>query len=179
MRTAALRLVVILLAFSGGFGQCYAQGRTRQIAVAAMVSGENIQKVGFRAMVQNLAIQYNLAGFVTNGLEGKVEVRLEGAKERVKFVIDAMRRGSKKSSHDNKVLQSPAEPTAGLDTFTIYGWTSASRKITTPYDLVFRLRPDGRTITRMAAKEVWNAIVLAALKGDDLAKFKLRLEADE
>ncbi len=175
---ALLQMVLALLAIAGIALPSWAKESAAPYAVTATVAGDKIQKVGFRAMVQRLAIQHNLAGFVRNGPDGTVEVRLEGPRKRVDAVIEAMREGSRKSSQNNDVRQSPAAPTAGLNSFTIQGWTSVSRKISTPYDLVFQLRADGRTISRKAAKEVWNRIALATLKGDDLAKFKARLDEE-
>jgi acylphosphatase len=36
-------------------------------AITATVIGENIQNVGYRAMIQKQAIKYNLAGYARNG----------------------------------------------------------------------------------------------------------------
>jgi acylphosphatase len=66
-----------------------------------------------------------------------------------------------------------------LRTFTIVGWTSQSRKISNPYDLVFNLRPADDLISAKEAKVVWNTIAEGTLKGEDLAKFMKHLEDDE
>jgi hypothetical protein len=62
-----------------------------------------------------------------------------------------------------------------LKTFTVYGWTSTSRNITNPYDLVFQLRPASDEISKKEAAAVWNTIAESTLKGDDLDKFKKHL----
>ena len=66
-----------------------------------------------------------------------------------------------------------------LKTFTVYAWTSTSRNITNPYDLVFQLRPNDDEISPKQAKAVWNRIAESTLKGDDLAKFMKHLDADD
>jgi acylphosphatase len=90
-----------------------------------------------------------------------------------------MRAGNKKSSQDNTVSQAPAAVQPDLKTFTVYAWTSTSRNITNPYDLVFNLRPDDSQISRKEAKSVWNDIAKSTLKGDDLTKFIKHLEDDD
>jgi acylphosphatase len=71
--------------------------------------------------------------------------------------------------------------TAGpnLKTFTVFGWTSKSRNISNPYDLVFNIRPANREISGTEAEAVWDTIAESALKGEDLAKFMKHLEEDE
>ena len=61
----------------------------------------------------------------------------------------------------------------------MFGWTSTTRNITNPYDLVFHLRPTDDQISRHEAKAVWNTIAEGALKGDDLAKFMKHLDDDD
>ena len=58
-----------------------------------------------------------------------------------------------------------------LKTFTVFAWTSTTRNITNPYDLVFTLRPADDEISLNDAKAAWNKIALSTLKGDDLTKF--------
>jgi len=150
--------------------------RAETQAISAIVSGAHIQKVGFRAMIQKLAIAYNLAGWVRNNPDGTVALSFQGDKARIARAFEAIRAGSKKSSSGNTIRQSPVEPNPDLKTFTIFGWTSVSRNITTPYDLVFTLRSSDDEIPHKSAKEVWNAIALATLKGNDLAKFQKHLD---
>ena len=54
-----------------------------QQAIKGVVSGEAIQKVGFRAMIQKQAIMYNLAGYARNIPDGTVSVSLQGDKNRI------------------------------------------------------------------------------------------------
>lgn len=145
-------------------------------AMTATVTGANIQNVGFRAMIQKLAIQYNIAGDVRNGGAGIVVAHLQGDAERIAPILEAMRAGNKKSSSGNSVTQAPSEADPNLKTFTVYGWTSTSRHITTPYDLVFTLRPTDEVISHKAARKTWDSIALATLKGDDLERFRAHLD---
>ena len=73
-----------------------------QQAIKGIVSGAMIQKVGFRAMIQKQAIMYNLAGYARNIPDGTVSISLQGDKNRIDKVLDAIRAGTKKSSKDNK-----------------------------------------------------------------------------
>jgi acylphosphatase len=145
-------------------------------AISGTISGGAIQKVGFRAMIQKEAIMYNLAGYAKNNPDGTVALRLQGDKDRIDKTLEAIRVGTQRSSTDNTVKAAPAPIDPGLKTFTVYGWTSTTRNITNPYDLVFTLRPGNNKISRPEAKDVWNKIAQGTLKGDDLAKFNKRLE---
>lgn len=151
----------------------------QQEAIAGAVSGEEIQKVGFRAMIEKQAIMYDLAGYARNNPDGTVSISLQGDKDRIDRALEAIRVESKRSSRGNtiSVAQAPLDPT--LKTFTVFGWTSTSRNIANPYDLVFYLRPGDDEISRKQAEAVWNTIAESTLKGDDLAKFKEHLEDDE
>jgi acylphosphatase len=151
----------------------------QQQAITATVAGEKIQKVGFRAMIQKQAIMYNLAGFARNNPDGTVNISLQGDKDRIDKTLEAIRAGSKKSSKNNTINQTPAQMDASLKTFTVYGWTSQTRNITNPYDLVFHLRPANDEISAKEAKAAWNAIAEETLKGDDLTKFKQHLDEDD
>lgn len=168
----ALMLAALLLLSNG----LAAAASADDIALDATIQGAAIQKVGFRATIQKLAIQYNLAGVTTNNDDGSVAVHLQGDGKRIERTLDMLRAGNGKSSSGNSVSQSPAATDSSLKTFTILGWTSLSRNITTPYDLVFKLRPGNEEISHKAAKKVWNDIALSTLKGEDLAKFQRHLE---
>jgi acylphosphatase len=137
-------------------------------AVSGVVTG-NVQQVGFRAMIQKQAIEYNLAGSAQNNSDKSVRFVLQGASNRIDEVLATIREGTKKSS-DVKVSTSPATVDSGLKTFTVVGWTSVSRDISHPYDLVFDLRPDDTTITKGKAKKVWLGICEKTVKGDDIGK---------
>jgi acylphosphatase len=150
-----------------------------QQAIKGAVSGAMIQKVGFRAMIQKQAITYNLAGYASNIPDGTVSIGLQGDKNRIDKVLDAIRAGAKKSSRDNKISVTDEAPDPSLKTFTVFDWISTSRNITTPYNLVFQLRPADDEISPKQAKGVWNTIAENTLKGDDLAKFMKHLDADD
>ena len=171
MAVAALICGLALLTAS----EAYAQ----QEAIAGAVSGEKIQKVGFRAMIQKQAIMYDLAGYARNIPDGTVSIGLQGDKDRIDKILAAIRAGSKKSSKDNtvKVTRSPLDP--NLKTFTVFGWTSTSRDIANPYDLVFHLRAANDELSKKQAEAAWDAIAESTLKGDDLTKFKQHLEGGE
>jgi acylphosphatase len=151
----------------------------QQQAIKGIVSGAMIQKVGFRAMIQKQAIMYNLAGAARNIPDGTVSLSLQGDKTRISKVLDAIRAGTKKSSQDNKISVTDDALDPNLKTFTVYQWTSTTRNITNPYDLVFQLRPGDAEISKKQASAAWNTIAEGTLKGDDLVKFMKHLDADD
>jgi acylphosphatase len=138
------------------------------IAVSGIVTG-NVQEVGFRAMIQKQAIQYNLAGSAENDNDKSARFILQGVKDRIDQALKAIRKGTKKSSNVN-VSVSPAQVDPNLKTFTVVGWTSVSRHISHPYDLVFNLRRDNITINKDEAKAVWLDICQKTVKGEDTGK---------
>jgi len=181
MNLAARRTALALVAaLACGIAMSTAgEARSQEAAVTGTVSGQQIQKVGFRAMVQKQAIMYNLAGYARNNPDGTVSVSLQGDKDRIDRTLEAIRTGSKRSSRDNKVSVASAPLNPDLKTFTVFQWTSTSRNIANPYDLVFHLRPANDEISAKKAEKVWNAIAESTLKGDDLLKFKRHLEGDD
>jgi acylphosphatase len=74
------------------------EANAQREAIAGTVSGEKIQKVGFRAMIQKQAIIYNLAGYARKLPGRNGEHRPAGDKDRIDKVLEAIRAGSKKSS---------------------------------------------------------------------------------
>ena len=52
-------------------------------------------------MIQKQAIMYNLAGSARNNPDGTVSLSLQGDKDRIDKVLDAIRAGNKKSSTGN------------------------------------------------------------------------------
>jgi acylphosphatase len=138
------------------------------IAVSGVVTG-NVQQVGFRAMIQKQAIQYNLAGTAENNPDKSVRFVLQGIKDRIDEALKAIRKGTKKSSDVNvTVSSSPIDP--NMKTFTAVGWTSVSRHISHPYNLVFDLRDDDKEIGKDEAKAVWLGICQKTVKGEDIGK---------
>jgi len=138
------------------------------IAISGIVTG-NVQKVGFRAMIQKQAIRYNLAGSARNESDQSVRFVLQGPKDRVDQALDTIREGTRNSSNV-KVSVSPATVAPDAKTFTVFGWTSVSRAIAHPYDLVFDLRQDNTTLSKHEAKAVWLRICEGTVQGDDVGK---------
>ena len=170
MRTAKYRVALLLaavLASGSALPIASAAGPESQ-AISGIVSG-NVQKVGFRAMILKQAIEYNLAGSARNTNEGTVQFTLQGDENRIGQAVMAIRNGTKRSS-DVNVSTSPAKLDPNLDKFTVIAWTSASRNITTPYDLVFHLRTNDEPISKKEAKLIWHEILRSTLKGEDLDK---------
>jgi acylphosphatase len=181
MGTPGYRLALMFAAaLVGGMASLTTSAaNAQQQAVTATVTGQAIQKVGFGAMIQKEPIMLNLAGSARNNPDGTVAVTLQGDKDRIDQVLAAIRAGSKKSSKDNTVASVPAALDPNLKTFTVFAWTSTSRNIANPYDLVFPLRPANYQISRHDAKAIWNKIAEGALKGDDLAKFVKHLDDED
>jgi acylphosphatase len=148
----------------------------QQEAITATVIGEKVQKVGYRAMIQKQAIMYNLAGYARNNPDGTVGVMLQGDEDRIDKTVEAISAGNKNSSKANIIGEAPAPFDPTLKTFTIFGWTSTSRNISNPYNLVFNLRPANSEISAKDAEAIWNSIAESTLKGDDLAKFMKHLD---
>ena len=181
MTTAVYGVALLLAAVVASASDVSTAGAAggSQAAITATVAGAAIQKVGFRAMIQKEAIMLNLAGSARNNPDGTVAVTLQGDKGRIDQTLAVIRAGSKKSSKNNTVAQVPAAVDPNLKTFTVFGWTSTSRNITHPYDLIFSLRPANDQISHHEAKAVWNTIAESTLKGDDLAKFMKHLDDDD
>ena len=72
-----------------------AKSKADVAAVLGTVTG-NVQKVGFRAMIQKQAIQYNLAGVTENNSDGSVQFSLQGDSDRIKRALKAIRTGPKR-----------------------------------------------------------------------------------
>ncbi len=156
-----------------------AVANAQQQTVTATVVGEKVQKVGYRAMIQKQAIMHNLAGYARNNQDGTVGVELQGDEDRINKTLEAVSAGNKKSSQANIIGEAQAPFDPKLNTFTIFDWTSTSRKISNPYDLVFSLRPANNEISPKDADAAWDSIAESTLRGDDLAKFMKHLEDDE
>jgi acylphosphatase len=137
-------------------------------AVSGIATGK-VQEVGFRAMIQKQAIQYNLAGSAENNKDKSVRFILQGIEDRIDKALKHIRKGTKKSSNVT-VSVSPASIDPNLKTFTVVDWTSESRHICHPYNLVFNLRPSNKTIKKDNAKRVWLDICEKTVKGEDSGK---------
>ena len=75
-------------------------------AVSETVTG-NVQQVGFRAMIQKQAIQYNLAGIADNKPDTSVQFTLQGDGDRITQALETIRKGTKTS--DPKVNVDPPQ----------------------------------------------------------------------
>lgn len=139
-------------------------------AISGTVTG-NDEHVGFRAMIMKQAIKYNLAGFAKNLPNDVVKFTLQGDAKRLTDAVATIQEGTKKSSNIKvSTTQETVDP--ALNAFTIYEWTSTSRNITDPYNLVFRLRPDDGKLAPADVKTVWHGILQSTLKGEDLQKLR-------
>ncbi|MEJ8673858.1 acylphosphatase [Chromobacterium amazonense] len=139
-----------------------------QQAIDGTASGK-VQQVGFRAMILKQAIQYNLAGTARNTEEHTVQFSLQGKDKRLQDALTRIRRGTDKSA-DVKISTRDGTFDPGLRTFTVTGWTSTSRHITKPYNLVFTLRQDDKKISKKEAKQEYCAILKNTLDADDWKK---------
>ena len=137
-------------------------------AISGTVTG-NDQHVGFRAMIMKQAIAYNLAGVAKNLPDDVVSFRLQGDAKRLNHAVAAIQAGTRRSSNI-AVRTASAAVDPSLGAFTIFAWTSTTRNITNPYDLVFKLRAGDGTLAPADVKAVWRGILKATLKGDDLKK---------
>ena len=114
--------------------------KEKKEAISGTVTG-NDQHVGFRAMIMKQAIEYNLVGFTKNLPNDVVNFTLQGDAKRLTDALSAIQEGTKRSS-DIKVSTTQGTVDPALNAFTIYAWTSTTRNITNPYDLVFHRRSD-------------------------------------
>ena len=120
-------------------------------------------------MIMKQAIAYNLAGFAKNEPNDVVSFTLQGDADRLEPAVAAVREGTKRSSNiEVETIPPPVDP--ALTAFTILAWTSTSRNITNPYDLVFRLRGDDSKLSPAEVKDAWHDILKSTLQGDDLKK---------
>jgi acylphosphatase len=144
--------------------------KEKKEAISGTVTG-NDERVGFRAMIMKQAIEYNLAGFAKNLPNDVVNFTLQGHAKRLTAAVSAIHEGTKRSS-DIKVSTTEETVDPALNAFTIYAWTSTSRNITNPYNLVFHLRPDDGKLKPADVKTVWHGILQSTLKSDDLKKLR-------
>lgn len=66
-----------------------------------------VQGVGFRYTVQNLALQYNVRGFVRNAPDGRVELVMEGPEGDMEQLLDDIRQKMNGYIRDVSIDTSP------------------------------------------------------------------------
>jgi acylphosphatase len=76
-----------------------------------------VQGVGFRYTVQNLAMQYNVLGYVRNLPDGRVELVIEGPDQEIDGLLDDVNR--KMNCYIKNLHQSVADATGEFDHFQI------------------------------------------------------------
>lgn len=76
-----------------------------------------VQGVGFRYTVQNLALQYNVRGFVRNLPDGRVELTMEGPDEDMDKLLDDIQQ--KMSGFIRRVDKSESAATGEFQQFRI------------------------------------------------------------
>lgn len=173
MRSRRLRAtlpgMVALAMFATLVGSAQA-GPAEPTAVSGQVSGK-VQQVGFRALILKQAIRFNLAGTAKNNTDGTVSFVLQGDPAQIKEAIKEIAKGDAKSSNVQvKTNDTKLDPK--LKTFTVVDWTSTSRHITTPYNLVFTLRKNAGTISEKDAEKEYHRILKATLSKEDYEKVK-------
>ena len=76
-----------------------------------------VQGVGFRYTVQNIAIQYNVHGYVRNLPDGRVELVMEGSDEEMDHFVEAV--SNKMNSYIKKLDTDVLPATGEFDHFYI------------------------------------------------------------
>ena len=76
-----------------------------------------VQGVGFRYTVQNLAMQYDVRGYVRNLPDGRVELVMEGSAEEMDALLQDVSR--KLSDYIKGLDQTVADATGEFDQFAI------------------------------------------------------------
>ena len=83
-----------------------------------MLLSGRVQGVGFRYFVQQKARECQLAGWVKNLPNGKVEIEAEGEEQDINCFIDYLKIGNG-YSRTNQLSQSQVQPSADFSDFTI------------------------------------------------------------
>jgi acylphosphatase len=76
-----------------------------------------VQGVGFRYTVQNLALQYNVHGFVRNMADGRVELVMEGPEGEMSGLVDDI--SQKMNGYIKRVDKSTAPATGEFKQFFV------------------------------------------------------------
>lgn len=77
----------------------------------------HVQGVGFRYTVQNLALQYNVRGYVRNTRDGRVELVLEGPEGDMDALLDDIRQ--KMNGYIDRVTTAESPATGEFQRFSI------------------------------------------------------------
>ena len=85
-------MTYVLIAVMPIYAKSNVEGQNT-IAVSGKVTGK-VQQVGFRALIQKQAIQYNLAGSTENNSDGSVQFSLQGDNDRVKQALTTIAAGA-------------------------------------------------------------------------------------
>ena len=76
-----------------------------------------VQGVGFRYTAQNIALQYDVAGYVRNLPDGRVELVLEGSGEQMAHFMDALQ--ERMNAYIRDVDRRDEPPTGEFGRFSI------------------------------------------------------------
>ncbi|HEY0008497.1 MAG TPA: acylphosphatase [Tepidisphaeraceae bacterium] len=76
-----------------------------------------VQGVGFRYATRNLAIRYNVVGFVRNLADGRVELIAEGPRPEVNNFVDAIK--DRMSGYIRELDENVEPPSGQFSQFTI------------------------------------------------------------
>lgn len=124
--------------------------------VVSSVDGHPVTQVGFRAMVLKNAIRWNLAGSAVNNScttsPPTVSLVLQGYPDAIQAAKQQIMQGTKLCPTGNFAIQW-TDPVDGgnLTVFKVQGWTSSTRHINTPYNLLYFVNPDPQTSVLDAA----------------------------
>jgi acylphosphatase len=121
MSDRIVRLLTSVVVIAGCLGEVAFAESAQQEAISASVMGEMVQKVGYRAMIQKQAIMYDLAGYARNDPDGTVGIMLQGDKERVDKMLEAISAGTKTSSKANIIGETQIALDSDLRTFASRG----------------------------------------------------------
>ena len=68
----------------------------------------HVQGVGFRYTAHNIAVRYNVSGYVKNHPDGQVELVMEGPADQLDQVLDTIKQKMEGFIHKANVQTSPA-----------------------------------------------------------------------
>ncbi len=71
-----------------------------KIASAHLLISGQVQGVGFRKFSQAAALKLKLSGTARNLADGRVELRVEGEREKIEVLIEQLREGPRRSEVD-------------------------------------------------------------------------------